>query len=153
MKSAITTVTAFFRSGSGIPWFIYLAVAVLIVGPIIAYSWRVMVQRVRGIEGRHWPTVPATIEDEFSIEQQSMPSRYGNQVWGYQVTLGYVYHNPEIQFGQYCCNFDSQDEALAWANSFRGCTVKVHVDPKDPAKSVLRKEDLDNAVSAAPEPK
>ena len=35
-----------------------------------------------------------------------------------------------------------KDEAQAWANSYKGSTVMVHLDPRDPTRSVLREEDL-----------
>jgi len=44
--------------------------------------------------------------------------------------------------GDYSRDFGNEDDAKAWANSYKGETVKAHVDPRDPARSVLRKEDL-----------
>jgi hypothetical protein len=56
--------------------------------------------------------------------------------------LTYVYRNPELQMGDYSRRFANEDDAKAWANSYKGETVKVRVDPRDPMRSVLRKEDL-----------
>jgi hypothetical protein len=69
------------------------------------------------------------------------------------VLLTYVYRNPELQTGDYDKECYSEDEARAWAESVKGSTVMVHVDPKDPANSVLRAEDLENAISPVSEQK
>jgi hypothetical protein len=44
--------------------------------------------------------------------------------------------------GDYSRRFGNEDDAKAWANSYKGETVKVHVDPNDRTRSVLREEDL-----------
>jgi hypothetical protein len=60
----------------------------------------------------------------------------------YQATLTYIYHYPAQQMGDYSRDFGKKEDAEAWANSYKGETVKVHVDPRDPTRSVLREEDL-----------
>ena len=60
----------------------------------------------------------------------------------YKATLTYTYNNPEQQMGDYSRDCANEADAKAWANSYKGETVKVHVDPRDPTRSVLRKEDL-----------
>jgi hypothetical protein len=140
-------------NGNGLPWYVYLIAAGVVSSPLVVHRWRIMVQRLRAIEGRDWPTVSAMIDRVFTVEEQTIPSRYGPRSDGYLVTLGYTYHNPELQVGEYRCRFDVRDEATSWANSFKGCTVMVRVDPKDPTKSVLRKEELDDAVFPTESPK
>jgi DNA-binding beta-propeller fold protein YncE len=56
----------------------------------------------------------------------------------------YFYRNPELQTGDYSrlFSYDEEDDANAWAASYKGSSVKVHIDPCDPSRSVLRKEDL-----------
>ena len=60
----------------------------------------------------------------------------------YKATLTYTYNNPEQQMGDYSRTFANEDDAKAWANSYKGETVTVHIDPRDPTRSVLRKEDI-----------
>jgi hypothetical protein len=61
-----------------------------------------------------------------------------------EVPLTCIYRNPDLQTGEYGREFDADDEdaAQAWAAPYKGCTVLVHVDPRDPTRSVLRKEEL-----------
>jgi hypothetical protein len=113
--------------------------------------WQFFVQWLNGVRGRNWPTVSAVI-DLVSVQKRVESTGKGDIVT-YVALLTYVYRNPELQTGDYDKSFDEEGEAQAWANSFKGCTLMVRVDPKDPSKSVLRKEDLDNAVSAAPDQK
>jgi hypothetical protein len=60
----------------------------------------------------------------------------------YKATLTYIYHYPEEQMGDYSRDFGDKEDAEAWANCYKGETVKVHVDPRDPTRSILREEDL-----------
>lgn len=144
--------TAAFRvaaSGSsghppGIAWLLLLIFEGIIFSSGIAICWRLFAQRFRGFKGRNWPTVTATIDD-FTVEESELPGR-GRNVTLYEAVLQYVFHNPEMQIGEFRREFGERSDAEDWANSFKGCTVKVHVDPKDPQNSVLRKEDLDNAA-------
>jgi hypothetical protein len=76
----------------------------------------------------------AFIEDKFA--RYALDSSY------YKATLTYVYRYPEEQMGDYSRRFGKKEDAEAWANSYKGETVKVHVDPRDPTRSVLREEDL-----------
>jgi len=154
LKIAILCLFAHGTVGSAPGWFFglgYVAFLGILMSTVVAFCWRLVVQRARGIEARNWPAIAATIDD-FTVVEDDIPGRYRSSTV-YEVTLQYVFRNPEIEIGEYRRVFSDRDEAEAWANSFKGCTVMVHVDPKDPSNSVLRKEDLDNAVSAAPEQK
>ena len=97
------------------------------------------------MRGRNWPTVSAVIDIvSVSLEDDSfIPAQKASfdQPY-YKATLTYIYHYPEAQMGDYSRDFGSKEDAEAWANSYKGETVKVHVDPRDPTRSVLREEDL-----------
>ena len=120
---------------------IFLAVgAIMLVG----VCWQVLDKWVGRTRGRNWPTVSAV------IDAVSVTVAGGNGISSlavrdrpyYKATLTYTYNNPEQQMGDYSRDFANEDDAKAWANSYKGETVKVHVDPRDPTRSVLREEDL-----------
>jgi hypothetical protein len=147
LSAVVFCLFAYAAVASGAGWFFvlgYVGFIGVILSSVIAIYWHLVVQRVRGIGGHNWPTIRATIDD-FTVVEDEIPGR-GRSVPIYLVTLQYVFHNPEIQVGDYSREFEERGDALAWANSFKGCTVMVHVNPKDPTKSVLRKEELDDAV-------
>jgi Protein of unknown function (DUF3592) len=110
-----------------------VAGAVVLVAIIraILHTW---IERTRG---RNWPTASANI-DIVSVADVTDDARYPS----YLATLTYIYRNPEQQMGDYSRRFGNENDAQAWANSYKGETVQVHVDPRDPTRSVLREEDL-----------
>jgi len=127
--------------GSVNDWYaipIFLAFVVISLG--VRY-WRFFTQWLRGVWGRDWAPVSAII-DVVSVVVKTEQGRYGEYVVGYLATLTYFYRNPELQMGEYSRVFDEEDEARAWAASYKGRTVMVHVDPRDLSNSVLRKEEL-----------
>jgi hypothetical protein len=73
---------------------------------------------------------------------QTEQGRYGERIVGYLATLTYFYRNPELQMGEYSRMFDEEKEAQDWVAPYKGRPVIVHVDPRDPSQSVLRKEEL-----------
>ena len=111
---------------------------------IVAICWDVVAALVKRTRGRSWPTVSAVIDDV------SVTPVGGNGISSlavrdrpyYKANLTYTYNNPEQQTGEYSRDFAGEDDAKAWANSYKGETVKAHVDPNDPTRSVLREEDL-----------
>jgi hypothetical protein len=92
------------------------------------------IERTRG---RNWPTAAATV-DIVSVANVTDDARLPS----YLATLTYIYRNPEQQLGECSRRFSTKDDAEAWANSYKGSTVTVHVDPRDPTRSVLREENL-----------
>jgi hypothetical protein len=94
--------------------------------------------------GRKWPEVSAVIdvvsvvliEDDIPSPKADLDGSY------YKATLTYTYKKTGQQMGDYSRDFGNREDAEAWANSYKGETIKVHVDPRDPTRSVLREEDL-----------
>lgn len=112
----------------------------------VGICWGIVQTCYERIHGRKWPTISAII-DIVSVtfvqdDHVLPPMKAGSGDSYYLAQLTYVYHNPDLQMGEYNRRFGNKEDAEAWANSYKGETVKVHVDPRDPARFVLRKEDL-----------
>jgi hypothetical protein len=105
-------------------------------GILVAICWGAVEDLIERTRGRNWPTASAIIDIVSVVSCVSGKSIY------YIATLTYAYHNPELQMGDCSRSFGNEDDAKAWANSYKGETVKIHIDPRDPTRSVLRKEDL-----------
>jgi hypothetical protein len=116
------------------------AVAVMLVG----LCWQLLDTWIKRSRGRDWPTVSAVIDvvSVAFIEDDTPGMKAYPDLSSYKATLTYIYNNPEQQMGDYSRSFGKKEDAEAWANSYKGETVKVHVDPRDPTRSVLREEDL-----------
>lgn len=129
-------------TGSEIKWFSLAAGAIILVGII----WQLVDTLIRRFYGRKWPTVQAVIEIvsvAYCEDDSFIPAPKADLDHPYYLAaLTYSYNNPEQQMGDYKRRFGDEEEANAWANSYKGETVKVHVDPRDPTRSVLREEDL-----------
>ena len=106
---------------------------------VCALYWRFFVQWFQGFLGWKWPTVPATI-DIVSVVPIIVQRRGGQQTDGYLATLTYFYRNPELQTGEYSHMWSTDEEAQSWAAPYKGSEVMVHVHPRDPSRSVLRKK-------------
>jgi hypothetical protein len=129
--------------GTADDWYV---VPYMVAGVAVIYAmlyWRTFVQWLAGIRGRDWPVVSAVIDIVSVVEQRQATGR--GDIVTYLASLTYFYRNPELQTGDYTRQFDQDEEAdaQAWAASYKGATVKVHVDPRNPTRSVLRKEDLE----------
>lgn len=108
---------------------------------VLRLYWRFIMQRLHGIRASNWPPVSAII-DVVSVAKQEDRSGKGTIVT-YLATLTYFYRNPELQTGDYCRLFDEEADAQDWAAPYKGRPVTVHVDPRDPSRSFLRKEELE----------
>jgi hypothetical protein len=122
-------------------WHIIAIAVALVAVTSAARYWRFFVQWLEGIRGLHWAATSALI-DVVSVVEQKAQGRYEEYVVGYLATLTYFYRNPELQTGDYSRMFNEEADAQAWAASYKGRNVMVHVDPRDPSNSVLRKEEL-----------
>jgi hypothetical protein len=113
-------------------------------GVLAAACWGAVEDWIDYNRGRKWPTVAAVVDvvSVAMVESKGISSTASHWWPYYLATLTYSYRNPEPQTGEYKRRFGSEDDAKAWANSYKGETLKVHVDPRDPTRSVLRKEDL-----------
>lgn len=126
-----------------------LIVFSLVAGALIlgAVCWGIVEEWIDRLHGRNWPIVSAVI-DIVSVaycEPDGSPILYlksSSYNPHYKATLTYIYNYPDQQMGDYSRDFAKKEDAEAWANSYKGETVKVHVDPRDPTRSVLRDEDL-----------
>jgi hypothetical protein len=118
----------------------------LAFGGIILFGvcWQLFDNWVERTHGRNWPTVSAVVDivTVALMKDNGLPGKAYSSTSYYQATLTYIYYNPEQQMGDYSRRFGNEDDAKAWANSYKGETIKVHVDPRDPTRSVLRKEDI-----------
>jgi hypothetical protein len=146
----MTQMIANFLSGTLGPVTLYtviLGLLATVVAVLVAVGWVIAKDRIRRIRSRDWPIVPAVV-DIVSVAycEPGSPSLYLKSVAYdpyYQATLTYTYRYPDEQMGDYSRSFGgSKENAEAWANSYKGETIKVRVDPSDPTRSILREEDL-----------
>ena len=111
-------------------------------------KWRNLRQRAVVGAAHNWPALSAKIEVVTAVEQLR-ESRHGDQTAGYLATLTYFYRNPDLQMGEYTRVFPLRTAAQSWAAQFKNRQVVVHVNPKDPAASVLLDADLEGITSCA----
>lgn len=132
---------ASFVRGSIHDWYALPFIAAAGILSVAAPQWRFLIQWLHGISGDDWPKVSAIIDIVSVVEQRGGKA---NEVLGYLSTLTYFYRNPELQTGEYSRMFQpgEEEDAKAWTASYKGSTVLVHVDPRDPSRSVLRKQEL-----------
>ena len=113
---------------------------------LVAICWDVVAALVKRNRGRNWPTVSAVI-DAVSVTvagSNGISSLAVRDRPYYKATLTYTYNNPEQQMADYSRDFANEDDAKAWANSYKGETVKVSL-AKTPSGD---KSGLDPILSA-----
>jgi hypothetical protein len=123
-----------------------IGVVLLIVGiPIVGgICWQILDSWVKRTRGRKWPTVSAAVDlvSVALMNENTLHFKAYSSICYYLATLTYSYYSTDKQMGDYSRRFANEDDARAWANSYKGETIKVHVDPRDPTRSVIREEDL-----------
>ncbi len=139
----LDAILSVYARSDGAPWPVWVIAAVPAVAILWELYWQFLAQWLNGVRGRNWPAVSAVI-DLTGVQKRVLSTGKGDIVT-FVALLTYVYSNPDLQTGDFDKSFDVEEEAQAWANSYKGCTVTVHVDPRDPSRSVLRQEDLDAA--------
>ena len=120
-----------------------------VAGTVIlgGFCWGMGQAWIERFRSRKWQEVPAVI-DIVSVafipdDDHLIPAMQASSVNPfYRATLTYIYNFPDQQLGDYSRDFGKKEDAEAWANSYKGETVKVHVDPRDPTRSLLQDEDL-----------
>jgi hypothetical protein len=147
MCMRITPLTAIIlHSGGGPVTRFEVVIFLLVAGAVILEGTcqQIIGKWIERTRGRNWPAVYAVIDivsvaflpDDIPSQKAGLSTDY------YLATLTYFYNNPDKQMGDYSRRFGNESDAKAWANSYKGETVKIHVDPRDPTRSVLREEDL-----------
>jgi hypothetical protein len=134
------TIASILLRGSVGPATIYAFILVMLAAGaavLVALLKGIVEKRIERARCRNWPTATAEI-DLVSVADVTDDAR----IPSYRATLTYSYHNPDEQMGDYSRDFASEDDARAWANSYKGETVKAYVDPRDPTRSFLHEEDL-----------
>jgi hypothetical protein len=87
---------------------------------------------------RGWQAAPAV------IDVVSVSYHYDPDLKEYYVAaLTYFYRHPELETGDYVREFPLKASAKQWVEQFKGRQVMVHVNPKNPAESVLLDSDLE----------
>ena len=105
----------------------------------------------RARNARNWPTVSASIRVatavEREIEQGSLKDEFimeamGKRHYAHIGVLTYFYEDSGEQMGEFEKRFRDKSSAEKWAAAYRDREVSIHVDPSNPANSVLFEEDL-----------
>jgi hypothetical protein len=148
MTPSIANVLILSGSVAADPFYIVILVLLAtVIGVLVVVGWVRAKDWLERTRCRNWPVVSAVV-DIASVaycEPGGSPALYLKSTSYnsyYRATLTYTYNNPEQQMGDYSRDFGKKEDAESWANSYKGETIKVHVDPDDPTRSVLREEDL-----------
>jgi hypothetical protein len=122
-------------------WVILLSTAFSVLTKAATDLWPKVVRWSNEKRSRNWPSVSGVI-DIAAVAKDVVAANRAGTVIRYQAMLTYSYRNPDLQTGDYNRSFSNEDDAKEWADSLKGRKVTVHVNPRDPARSVLREENL-----------
>ena len=137
------------------PVFVFACIVLIGLVQVGVNYWPDLVKWWEEKWARDWPVVPAVIDLVTTATwAQDEPLAGGGPVtpttYEHKALLTYSYRNPEAQSGDYSRSFGSEDDAKDWADSCKGLKVMVRVDPRNSARSVLRAEDIDAALTKKP---
>jgi hypothetical protein len=138
----------FFVRRTDNPWVFLVVFGAIILGQGAIALWNYLTRKIREKRAGSWPAVTAVIDIAVVSKEWQPGSRSTPGYYYYLVMLTYAYRNPDLQTGDYTYTqqFNNEDDAKECADACKGRTVTVHLDPRDPADSVLRTEDLNAAV-------
>jgi hypothetical protein len=126
------------------PW-LYWPVIAAVLG-IVARWWRksrrLAKKRFVSRAAQGWLTVSAAI-DVVSVAEHvdSDGKKY------FLAALTYFYKRPNLEMGDYQREFTQKAVAQEWVKQFKNRHVMVHVNPKNPADSILLDDDLEGLES------
>lgn len=137
------------------PVFVLACIVLIALVQVGVNSWPDWVKWWEEKWARDWPMVPAVIDLVTTATWEQDESLAGGgpptpTIYEHKALLTYSYRNPEPQSGDYSRSFGSDDDAKDWADSCKGLKVMVRVDPRNSARSVLRAEDIDAALTQKP---
>ncbi len=137
------------------PVFVLACIVLIGLVQVGVNVWPDLVKWAKDKWARDWPIVPAVIDLVTTATWQEDTPLAGGGVpsqptYAHKALLTYSYRNPELQSGDYSRSFRTEDDAKDWADACKGLRVMAHVDPRDPARSVLRGEDIDAALAQTP---
>jgi len=146
MLSLIAGIQMYSGGGPITSFEIVLIILAFVAFMLVGACWDIVNMLVKRFLGRNWPAASAVVDIvsvAFMEDDSPIPHLKVNANTPYYLaTLTYSYRYPDPQMGDYKRRFGDKDEAESWANSYKGETVKIHVNPRDPTRSVLREEDL-----------
>jgi hypothetical protein len=125
-------------------WAVLLGIAIATIVKFWSYMWPDLLRWWGEKTSRNWPSVAAVI-DIVAVAKEVESGGKGSVIVTYMALLTYSYRNPDLQTGDYNRAFAYEDEAQEWTNSMKGRAVNIRVDPNDPARSILRTEDVNAA--------
>ena len=90
----------------------------------------------------HWPTIPGTIESG-GVSTIRGRTQLWHAVENATARLAYSYQlNGTYYSGYYTETFNDEQKAWFYVDALKGKAIKVSYNPRNPAESVLRRQEL-----------
>ena len=132
------------QSDTWMIWTVLLGIAIATAAKFCSDTWPDVLRWLQERKSQNWPLISGVI-DIVAVAKEVEGGGKGPPIVTYMALLTYSYRNPDLQTGDYNRAFASEEEAREWTETMKGRTVNVHVDPRDPTRSVLRTEDINAA--------